>query len=78
MAMSFVGNDFLPHGMTLKLKDGGHDRLLAALGRVRKQVGPLMGKEGFRKEALVAWFSEMAATEEQEVQHHCAKKIGSR
>jgi 5'-3' exonuclease len=30
-AMSFLGNDFVPHGLTLKIRDGGHDRLLKDL-----------------------------------------------
>ena len=29
--MSLLGNDFLPHGLTLKIRDGGHDWLLRKL-----------------------------------------------
>jgi 5'-3' exonuclease len=29
--MSFLGNDFVPHSMTLKIRDGGHERLLEML-----------------------------------------------
>jgi 5'-3' exonuclease len=30
-AMSFLGNDFVPHSMTLKIRDGGHELLVRAL-----------------------------------------------
>ena len=29
--MSLLGNDFLPHSLSVSIRDGGHDRLLAAL-----------------------------------------------
>ena len=29
--MSLLGNDFLPHGMSLKIKEGGHDEILTLL-----------------------------------------------
>ena len=29
--MSFLGNDFVPHGLSLKIRDGGHDKLLQNL-----------------------------------------------
>ena len=34
--MSLLGNDFLPHGLTLKIRDGGHDWLLAQLRNFHK------------------------------------------
>lgn len=32
--MSFLGNDFVPHGITLKIREGGHDRLLDLLNKL--------------------------------------------
>lgn len=29
--MSILGNDFLPHGLTLKIRDGGHEKMLGIL-----------------------------------------------
>jgi len=33
--MSLLGNDFLPHGLTLKIRDGGHDLLLGYMRQIR-------------------------------------------
>lgn len=32
--MSFLGNDFVPHGISLKIRDGGHDALLEGLKKL--------------------------------------------
>ena len=81
MAMAFVGNDFLPHGLSLKLKDGGHDILLQMLQEVRKQEGRLIwpGDEArWSHEALAACIDWFAKHEEAWVQKHCVGKIRSR
>jgi 5'-3' exonuclease len=87
MAMSFVGNDFLPHGLSLKLKDGGHDILLECLEEVRRTHGELIRpsilanqQEGFQwsHEALGACIQWFANREEAWVQRHCVGKIRSR
>jgi hypothetical protein len=36
--MSFLGNDFLPVSFSLKMREDGHDELLAALGRLRQPL----------------------------------------
>jgi 5'-3' exonuclease len=33
--MCLLGNDFLPHGLTLKIRDGGHDTLLGYMRKLR-------------------------------------------
>lgn len=82
MAMSLVGNDFLPHGLALKLKDGGHDMLLQMLEDVRKVHGQLIDTSGkrvvWKKESLKACIEWLAIREEYLVQLHCSQKIGQR
>lgn len=83
MAMAFVGNDFLPHGMSLKLKDGGHDILLQMLQEVRNETGSLIrphvdGGAQWSHEALGACIEWFAKREEAWVQKHCVGKIRSR
>jgi 5'-3' exoribonuclease 1 len=81
MAMSLVGNDFLPHGLALKLKDGGHDMLLQMLKDVRKANGPLITSKvqiSWNKKSLLACIHWLADKEEDLVRLHCNKKIGQR
>jgi len=80
MAMSFVGNDFLPHGLSLKLKEGGHDILLAMLQDVRNNVGPLIdvSQNTWRLEAVKACIEWFAENEEGWTTAHCSKKISQR
>jgi 5'-3' exonuclease len=80
MAMSFVGNDFLPHGLSLKLKDGGHDILLEMLETIRGRIGPFIdeGTTTWRLEAVKACIEWLAEKEEGWITKHCAGKIGQR
>lgn len=78
MAMSFVGNDFLPHGLSLKLKDGGHDILLQMLKEVRQSKGSLITGKKWRKEALIECLRWLSSREGELVQLHCNSKIKQR
>lgn len=80
MAMAFVGNDFLPHGLTLKLKDGGHDILLSMLRQVREKAGPLIDRESlsWRRDAVAAVFDWLAADEVRWLARNVGSKIGQR
>jgi 5'-3' exonuclease len=82
MAMSFLGNDFLPHGLSLKIKDGGHDILLKMVDTVRKDHGTLIEKTGakynWNLEALKACLLWLAQNEENMVKNHCASKFSQR
>lgn len=42
--MSLLGNDFLPHSLGLTIRNGGHDRLLAALDELHRAGGVLTEK----------------------------------
>jgi 5'-3' exonuclease len=83
MTMSFVGNDFLPHGLSLKLKDGAHDILLDLLKTVRPKTGPFIevGSEGrlqWKPSALKACLEYFATNEERWIEAACEKKIRGR
>ena len=78
IAMSFLGNDFLPHGMSLKLKDGGYPLFLQLLHDVRARTGPLIVNNTWRPEALLECFKWISQREFDLVQKHCNQKIGQR
>jgi len=64
--MCLLGNDFLPHGLTLKIRDGGHDTLLGKMRGLRASglcfvdyETKKVNYDTFRK-----LFEELAKTEE--------------
>ena len=58
-AMSFLGNDFLPVSLSLKMREDGHEQLMTALRRLRS---PLVNEEGVLMQAslqeLLAGFAD--------------------
>jgi 5'-3' exonuclease len=78
MAMSFLGNDFLPHGMSLSLKSGGYPLFLQMLKDVRSKVGSFIQGESWRPEAILGCLDWLAQREEDLVRKHCDQKIGQR
>jgi 5'-3' exonuclease len=71
LAMCLLGNDFVPQSMSFRIKDGGHERLVAMLQR----SPPLMTEDG--APAWPAWrkiFNQIAATEERDIASTIAKK----
>jgi 5'-3' exonuclease len=78
MAMSLLGNDFLPHSFTFKLKDGGHDTLLDMLRDVRRQYGQLITERGWSKEGLLACLQWLTEREDQSMLEHCSAKLARR
>jgi 5'-3' exoribonuclease 1 len=77
MAMSLLGNDFVPHGMSFKLGGGGHDILLKMLSDVRRTVIPLIDKNTavWRREGITACIEWLARDEERAIEAHTLKKI---
>lgn len=60
--MSLLGNDFLPHGMILTIRSGGHDRILKILRNAKRLF---VDEEGtLQIDVFQELFSELAATEE--------------
>ena len=43
--MSFLGNDFLPHSLSVKMREGGHDLMCRTLADIHKDGGRLMDGE---------------------------------
>jgi 5'-3' exonuclease len=61
--MSFLGNDFLPHSLTVKIRDAGHDLMLAALKRLHDS-GKRLVLEGRVQGAAADFISEWVDQEE--------------
>lgn len=78
MGMSLLGNDFLPHSMSVKLKENGHEILLAMLKEVRKVHGSLCSEGSWKKEALKACFKYLAGLEVSLIEVSVLDKIGRR
>jgi 5'-3' exonuclease len=78
MGMSLLGNDFLPHSMSVKLKEGGHEMLLSMLNDVRKIHGSLCKDGSWKDDALYSCFSWLARDEENLIQNSIIDKISKR
>ena len=75
LAMCLLGNDFVPQSMAFRIKDGGHERLVAMLQR----SPPLMTADGsIAWPAWTALFRQIAATEERDIATSIAKKKKAR
>lgn len=62
MLMSFLGNDFLPHGLSFTLRNDGHNHLLAFL---TSQMTPLVDeRNGWSIDSLIRCFKWLASREE--------------
>jgi 5'-3' exonuclease len=61
-AMSFLGNDFLPHSLTVKMRDEGHDKMRTALQQLHATGARLVSPGGRVQNRAAAAF--IAAWEE--------------
>jgi len=77
MGMSLLGNDFLPHSLSVKLKEGGHEVLLNMLSDCR-QAGGLSNQNTWNKEGLVKCFAYLARNEQQSIELSVLDKIKNR
>ena len=64
-AMSFLGNDFLPHSLSVHLRDGGHDTMLNALQNLHEKGRQLVVKDRVQSESCWFFIKEWAALEEE-------------
>jgi hypothetical protein len=81
--MSLLGNDFVPHGMVLKIKDDGIDHLLRTYRDhlptpfvQQTAITPLHWQ--YNPAALTDLFRRVAETEEQQILKTTAKKLNAR
>ena len=69
--MSFLGNDFLPHSLSVKMREGGHDKLCRTLTAIHTAGLRLVDSATGRvnPDACAALADAWAATEEGDIAH---------
>jgi 5'-3' exonuclease len=75
--MNFLGNDFVPHGMSLKIRDDGVDRILS-LYKSRITQPLLLSSSRYNPAALTELFSALKETEEGAMLRNIKKKLEAR
>jgi 5'-3' exonuclease len=71
--MSLMGNDFLPHSLTHKLSDGGHDCVVQTFQALRDK-GWLLDDGRYKPEVLTEIFKEWSLEEDSRMLHMIQKK----
>lgn len=71
--MSLMGNDFLPHSLTHKLSDGGHDCVVQCLQRLRTE-GWLLADGRYKPDVLSGIFKSWSLEEDSRMLHMITKK----
>ena len=78
-AMSLLGNDFVPHSLTVKIKDDGHTFLIEELAALHsagmKFVHEVDGKKKIHMGALLWLFKRWALVEEERLLHTVKRKL---
>ncbi len=80
VGMSLLGNDFLPHGLLMRIRDGGHDVLLAKIREFESKQKWLVDRETLTVnwETLKEFLAELAKTEDADLVHAIQKKKRTR
>jgi len=71
--MSLMGNDFLPHSLTHKLSDGGHDCVIECLEGLRSS-GWLLADGCYKPDVLFGIFKSWSVDEDSRMLHMIKKK----
>lgn len=71
--MSLMGNDFLPHSLTHKLSDGGHDCVIECFVKLRAN-GWLLADGRYKPEVLAGIFKSWSYDEDSRMLHMIQKK----
>jgi 5'-3' exonuclease len=72
--MSLMGNDFLPHSLTHKLGDGGHDCVIAEFSLLRKNGWLVDASGNYKISVLGGIFKRWASDEDARMLHMIMKK----
>lgn len=75
---SLLGNDFIPHLLTLKLKSNGLDRLIRYTGDSYETYGLLVKDNSINYDALVDIIQRISKTEDLDIVEECKRYIGYR
>jgi 5'-3' exonuclease len=78
--MSFLGNDFLPHSLSVKMREGGHDRLCRTLTALHTAGGRLVDAATgqIRPDGCAALAAAWSKTEEEDIAHGFKEKYRGR
>ena len=74
-ACSILGNDFIPHLLTIELKNNGIETLLSATKRAIQTNGLLVHNGAINHNCLIDIFKELANTEDEDIHRICEKYI---
>jgi len=75
-AMSFLGNDFLPSSLGLKMREDGHDALMDVMGSLKAKGIPLVGlDDNIDPLGLAELLRLLALNEEYRIEHFVKRKL---
>ena len=74
-ACTILGNDFIPHLLTIELKNNGIDNLLSATKRSIKINGLLVNNGVINHNCLIDIFKDLANTEDDDIHTICERYI---
>lgn len=74
-ACTILGNDFIPHLLTIELKNNGIDNLLSATKRSIKVNGLLVNNGVINHNCLIDIFKDLANTEDDDIHNICERYI---
>jgi 5'-3' exonuclease len=77
-ACSILGNDFVPHLLTIELKNNGIETLMSATKRAIKINGLLINNGAINHNCLIDIFKDLAKTEDEDIHRICERYIKKR
>jgi len=77
-ACSILGNDFIPHLLTIELKNNGIETLMSATKKSIKTNGLLVNDGVINHNCLIDILKDMAHTEDEDIHHICERYIKKR